>query len=78
MLRCPPMSTPHTYWTVAEAASELRVSTATIYRQIEARKIPVVRIGDQWRINAAECIRAATPAWPTLAEHCAPPSERRR
>ena len=72
------MSTSHTYWTVAEAASELRVSASTIYRQIEARKIPVVRIGDQWRINAAECIRAVTPAWPTLAEHCAPPSGRSR
>ena len=72
------MAAPFTYWTPQEAADELRVSISTIYRLIEARKIPVVRIGDQWRINAAECVRAATPPMPSFADHCAPPSERRR
>ena len=64
------MSEPasHRYLTVQEAAEELRVSTATIYRLIEARKIPVLRVGSQWRINLGEVLRAdaesrPAPSW---------------
>ncbi|HVC03831.1 MAG TPA: helix-turn-helix domain-containing protein [Candidatus Acidoferrales bacterium] len=63
--------------TPSEIAKEYRLSTATIYRLLESGKIQAVRIGGSWRINRAETIRAATPSWPTFAEHCAPMSERR-
>lgn len=65
------------YWTPSEAAKELRVSVSTIYRLIEQRKISPLRVGGQWRLPVGETMRAATPTWPTFAEHCAPPGERR-
>ena len=58
------MSAPATYWTVKEAADELRISTQTIYRLLEPGKIRAIRVGDSWRIDRAATIRAAAPERP--------------
>ena len=39
------------FLTVAEVASLLRVSNMTVYRLINARQLPAVRIGRSYRIS---------------------------
>jgi excisionase family DNA binding protein len=49
----PSMSAPDVL-TVAEAAAELRVSAATLYRSLERGEIPssaASKVGGQWRIR---------------------------
>lgn len=41
-----------TLLTVAEVAAHFRVSKMTIYRQIEARQLPAIRVGRSFRIPA--------------------------
>jgi excisionase family DNA binding protein len=38
------------YVTVAEVASELRVSNMTVYRLVQAGQIPAIRVGRSYRI----------------------------
>jgi len=38
------------YYTPQELAEKLRVSLDTIYRDLNAKRIPAVRVGRQWRI----------------------------
>jgi excisionase family DNA binding protein len=59
------MAAPFTYWTPSEAAQELRVSVASIYRNISSGKIRAVRVGSQWRILAADATRAAADSRPS-------------
>jgi len=54
---------PPRYLTVAEVAARLRVSTMTVYRQIQAGELPAVRVGKSYRLRAddvdewiAECV----------------------
>ena len=43
------------YLTAAEVAAYLRVSTATVYRWLEAGKIPGAQVGKRtWRIRASD------------------------
>ena len=58
-------SRPPRYLTVAEVAGLLRVSTMTVYRQIQAGELPAVRVGKSYRLKAtdvdewiAECVVA--------------------
>ncbi len=49
-----PETTATRLLTVAEAAAELRISTATAYRLVAADKLPAVRVGGSIRIVARE------------------------
>lgn len=40
--------------TVDEVAQYLRVTTKTVYRMLEAKKLPARKIGRQWRIDVSE------------------------
>jgi excisionase family DNA binding protein len=42
------------YLTPAEAAAELRVSIATVYRMIRDRNIPVLHVRGQFRIAQSD------------------------
>lgn len=42
------------FWTPAEVARYLRIHRRTIYRLLESGEIEGVRIGDSWRIPAAQ------------------------
>jgi excisionase family DNA binding protein len=42
------------YVTVAEVAAELRVSNMTVYRLVQAGRIPAVRVGRSYRIRASD------------------------
>lgn len=48
------MAEPGALLTVAEVASELRVSTMTVYRLINAGDLPAFRIGKNYRIKRAD------------------------
>jgi excisionase family DNA binding protein len=37
--------------TVKEVADYLRISPSTVYRMLRARKLPVFKIGTDWRFN---------------------------
>jgi excisionase family DNA binding protein len=37
--------------TVKEVAALLRVSTQTLYKMLEQRRIPGIKIGSQWRFD---------------------------
>ena len=50
------------FYTVSEAAELLRVHKNTIYRLIEARQIDYYKVGQQFRISAAELERLKVPA----------------
>jgi excisionase family DNA binding protein len=63
--RCGIMRVMAAYWTPSEAAHELRVSIATVYRLIEQGKVVAVRVGSQWRIPAGEAERAAANSRPS-------------
>ena len=59
---------PPRYLTVAEVAGLLRVSTMTVYRQIQAGELPAVRVGKSYRLKAvdvddwiAECVVPRPP-----------------
>lgn len=41
------------YYTVAEVAAHLRISTMSVYRYIKAGQIPSVRLGGSVRVPAA-------------------------
>lgn len=43
--------------TVAEVATELRVSTMTVYRLIKAGELPALRIGKSYRLRPADVDR---------------------
>ena len=45
---------PEHWLNVDEIASHLGVSSITIYRWVESKKIPSHRLGRQWRIKATE------------------------
>ena len=45
------------FWTVAEVAAMLRVSTMTVYRLIKAGDLPAVRVGRSYRLAAADVDR---------------------
>jgi excisionase family DNA binding protein len=48
----------HTWFmTVSEVAAVLRVSTMTVYRLINAGKLPAVRIGRSFRVREEELDR---------------------
>jgi excisionase family DNA binding protein len=54
---------PPRFLTVAEVAALLRVSTMTVYRQIQAGELAAVRVGKSYRLRAddvdewiAECV----------------------
>lgn len=53
----PPSDSFERYFTVAEVADFLRVHRNTIYRAIEAKKLPYVQIGAQFRIPASHFIK---------------------
>lgn len=53
---------PVAFLTVEECARELRVSKMTIFRAIHRYELPAIRVGKQFRVNAAafsEYIRGA-------------------
>jgi excisionase family DNA binding protein len=43
--------------TVAELASELRVSNMTVYRLVQSGQLPAVRVGRSYRIRATDVDR---------------------
>ena len=43
--------------TVAELASELRVSNMTVYRLVQSGQLPAVRVGRSYRIRAVDVDR---------------------
>jgi excisionase family DNA binding protein len=45
------------FFTVAEVAARLRVSTMTVYRLIKAGELPAVRIGKSYRIRTDDLDR---------------------
>ena len=47
--------------TVREVAARLRVSRATVYRLVQARALPVLRISNAIRIPATALARGALP-----------------
>jgi excisionase family DNA binding protein len=52
------MDTTHTrFLTVGEVATDLRVSTMTVYRLINSGRIPAVRIGRSFRVLAEDLDR---------------------
>ena len=54
------------YLTPQEAASELRVSLGTIYTLIREHRVPVHRIGSQYRlsrVDVANATRQETPGF---------------
>ena len=57
------------YLTVSEVARMLRVSEVTIYRAVQAHRLPAVRVGEVGpiRIPVAELSRALIPRGPALA-----------
>ena len=57
------------YLTVPEVAAMLRVSEPTIYRAVQAHRLPAVRVGEVGpiRIPVAELSRALIPRGPALA-----------
>jgi len=65
------------YFTVREAASELGVCTATIYRLLRAGRLPALRVGAQWRIAKDE-LRSLQPPPPRIDAAPAPPKTRAR
>ncbi len=40
--------------TVAEVAANMRVSTMTVYRLIQSRDLPAVRIGKSYRLRESD------------------------
>lgn len=46
-----PLSGAARFFTVAEVASQLRVSNMTVYRLINAGDLPAVRVGKSYRIR---------------------------
>lgn len=42
------------YLTVAEVATDMRVSTMTVYRLIKSGELAAVRVGKSYRIRAAD------------------------
>lgn len=42
------------YLTVAEVATEMRVSTMTVYRLIKSGELSAVRVGKSYRIRTAD------------------------
>lgn len=52
------------YLTPQEAATELRVSLGTIYTLIRERKVPVHRVGSQYRLNRADLHNATAVETP--------------
>lgn len=51
------MPEKESFVTVAEVASQLRVSNMTVYRLIQAGQLPAVRIGRSYRIREHEVDR---------------------
>jgi len=49
------------FFTIAEAAEMLRVSTKTVARWIASGKLEAVKPGRDWRIPAAEIKRLTSP-----------------
>ncbi len=49
-----PPERPARFLTVAEVAALLRVSTMTVYRQIQAGELAAVRVGKSYRLRAAD------------------------
>jgi excisionase family DNA binding protein len=45
------------YLTVAEVAAQLRVSNMTVYRLVQARQLPAVRVGRSYRIREEDVDR---------------------
>jgi excisionase family DNA binding protein len=43
--------------TVAEVASELRVSNMTVYRLVQSGQLPAVRVGRSYRIRSTDVDR---------------------
>jgi excisionase family DNA binding protein len=52
------------FLTPAECARELRVSSATIYRLLEQRRIQAVKVGAQYRISRKDVLAATRQAAP--------------
>jgi len=52
-----PFSSDSPMMTVKEAAKYLRVSTATIYRELRARALPAFRVGREWRFRREDINR---------------------
>jgi excisionase family DNA binding protein len=46
------------YLTIAETAGLLRIAERTLYRLAREEKVPVMKVGDQWRFS-----RAALDVW---------------
>lgn len=46
--------TNETWLTVEQVAAHLNIAPVTIYRWIEAEKIPCHRVGHQWRFSTSE------------------------
>jgi excisionase family DNA binding protein len=65
------------YFTVREAARELGVCTATIYRLLRAGRLPALRVGAQCRI-AEDGLRSLQAAPPRIDAAPAPPKTRAR
>ncbi len=62
----------HNFLTPAEAARELRVSTATIYRLLSDGRIRAVKVGSQYRIDKREVVihtREETPGFVSYTGH---------
>lgn len=49
-----PSESQSKFVTVAEVASELRVSNMTVYRLIQGGQLPAVRVGRSYRIRSGD------------------------
>ena len=43
-----------TYYTLAEIAQRLRVSYRTVYRWVQAEKLPAYKLGTEWRVAESD------------------------
>lgn len=48
------MTTPEPWLTVEQVATHLNIASITVYRWIEAEKIPCHKVGRQWRFKVSE------------------------
>lgn len=58
---------PHRFMTVVEVAATLRVSRATVYRLVHARRLPAMRVGKSMRVSreaVEEYVRSAALGGP--------------
>jgi len=66
-----PSSEPEAFLTTDEVLDYLQVNLRTVYRLIDAGKLPAVRVGRQWRFR-----RRDIDAWLDTQHQAAPPAPR--